>query len=269
LYKANGFNYKVLSDFTAKSAVITVVFLILFLPWSYSLHLKFGGTYLTTITMDIGMVYRFSNQEFKKTIVPNKKPTIQRMHLYYWNKAIDENMSYSEAIKEDKNEIMAAISTDSFKKVMRKNLKNIFFKPTQLLKRFNSKSKKKLPESTRNCFYHPVYNFNKIIWYISLFVCGIYFFFFYSPVRIENNINLLIKLFLIGISFQLFFIGGHARHSTSLYSLFIFLISFLITKKSEPIISFFSSMSNANKVNILIQYLMLFYLIAVSVFFLL
>ena len=229
LGKSRPLNLGAIRSATAKSAVITLTFLILFLPWSYNLSKKFGGPYLTTTSQQLAYIWKFATPDFERERFPEgRHPNQYHAWMeYYSTLAKQTGEAFYDLVARDKAVLKPDVPPEQAKNYLQNRAKRNFLKPNSFVERFyfggiGEKGAKgpDQPFAFRILALLNTYLGQGILLLGILLLC-----FIPPPDKEEAFLLLSTKLFILALMSSYLAIGAHHRHLAMLYPFLMVLIA--------------------------------------------
>ena len=201
--------------------------------WSIPISLLYGNFYLTTTTADTSPIYLYSDKKFKDEVLRytnSEKFHWPAIYKYYYNKGIEQGISFSDLVKRDKKQILNDLTFEKYRKAISRRLKASLTKSDLFLVRFKTETSDSSLISPKNfaMFYDLAIPTNTIIWYslLSVWVVSIFLF--------DKKINLLSAFIIpfsialtLAISIHPFIFRANPRHLYGLYPILIFVFAYV------------------------------------------
>jgi len=229
LGKSRRWDIGALGSAVAKSAVITLTFLILFLPWSYTLSKKFGGPFLTTTSLHISYIWKYATPDFERERFPEgRHPNQYHAWMNYYTKLAEQSgRSFYTLVDEDKAVLKPQVAPGTVKNYLRHRAKRNFLVPNTFVERFyfGGVGKEGSTGPDQPLAFRVPALLNSYLGF-GLLLLGILFLCLIPPPDMDGAFLLLsTKLFILALVFSLLAAGAHHRHLAMLYPLLMFLVA--------------------------------------------
>ena len=215
----------------ARSAVITLTFLILFLPWSYSLSKKFGGPYLTTTSIQMSYIWKFATPDFERDRFPDGRHPNQyhAWTKHYLTLSKQTGESFHDLVARDKSILASEVPRKEIEDYLKNRTRRNFLKPNSFVERyyFGGIGKTGAKGQERPFSYRILAFLNSYLGY-GILLLGAYSLCIIPPPE-QDGAFLLVstKLFILALMVSFLAVGAHHRHLAMLYPLLILQISVL------------------------------------------
>jgi hypothetical protein len=225
----------------SKLTLIFSFFFLLFIgPWAYGSKLKYGEYMISTTSTYTSRIRSYGSIDLRKKImaaVPksfeNKNISLAMYH-YYYERSKDENITFSEAVKDDLAQISEQMTWGRYLRYVKKHFRFMFKSPNVFPERWQSSYRKamqrKKMDPNKTVFVlvdHVIVEFNTFFWYL-FYVCALLYaiFAFFSTFSLESKITFLIIAGAFSAStIHPFFAQPHSRHTHGMWPMFFVIIT--------------------------------------------
>jgi hypothetical protein len=211
--------------------VLAVVFAAVLAPWSVALSRKAGGTFLTTTSIDLGVIVTFGSEP----AVPDD-PSANQYHGWYarlTREAAAQGITYGEALRAQRDRVLDELTLSRYLGTVGSNIDAYFLRPNQFLDRFGDLAEQRHPGAVASSVLGVLAGVNRVLWPLLLLAAGVAMVAVVDPRAGHWPVTVGAKLGIAALSIQPFLVGAHGRYHVGMIPLLVVLLGSLVSGRAR------------------------------------